>query len=160
MWRCYLWMYISNDYIHKVCITGRWACILCRAKQRCLIRMRCSCSWPERCGAQHMSQTSTYICYILMMHKQKKGPIFVCVCAREWIITCGFSVSMLLGRGLICIPGCELVDGRLSPPDSRSQQKSRGLVVSRRQAGNLRHRKPEGWLVQEKNCRTSEEIDF
>lgn len=30
--------------------------------------------------------------------------------------TCGFTISVLLfGRGFFSLPGCELVDGRLSP---------------------------------------------
>lgn len=52
-------------------------------------------------------------------------------------ITGGLAVSVLLGGGLVCVPGRELVDGRLAPPHPGSQQQSWGLVVSGRQTGDL-----------------------
>lgn len=74
--------------------------------------------------------------------------VYVNVCV--WFITGRVAVSMLLGRGLICVPGCELVDGRLSPSHPWSQQQSWGLAVSRRQTRDLWNRKTMSVIRAEK----------
>ena len=77
---------------------------------------------------------------------------FVCVRVhvhvRVRFITVGLAVSMLLGRGLIGVPRCELVDGRLSPPHPRSQQQSWGLVVSGWQTRDLHSRSRKHHLLE------------
>lgn len=44
--------------------------------------------------------------------------------------TTGVAVPMLFGRGLIGVPGRELINGRLAPPHAWRQEQSWALAVS------------------------------
>lgn len=57
------------------------------------------------------------------------------------MVTRGLGVAVLFGGRLLSVPRSELVNGRLSPPHTRSEQQPRGLAVAGRETRNLPRRK-------------------